>query len=293
MHWIVPASFVALTYALQGIIAKAIFRRTALHESGLLFLSFLLAIPLLAPLALSTPFPPPDRTFLLALTADILLNLIAFTAFYGAIRRTDLSIAMPLVALTPVYMLLTSWWILGEASTPAGWAGVFLAGSGCYLLGASGARTPLDPLRRIAGDPGARLAFLTGIIWSVTANLEKLAVLHSSPLWFPLLFQLGFCLAYLPVWLHLPRTDRRPDTPAAWVWVTLHAAVGVAMAVTQMSVLQWTLAQYVIVIKRAGILLSVLAGIFWFGEIQGGLRLVASLVILAGVALILVSSRVV
>jgi drug/metabolite transporter (DMT)-like permease len=289
MHWFIPALFVAFTYALQGIFAKQIFRQTKLHESGLLFLSVCLAIPLLAPFALATPMPPLNKTFLLALSADVILNLVAFTAYYGAIRRTDLSIAMPLVALTPVYMLLTSRLILGESASTAGWSGVLLAGFGCYLLGAAGAKHPLDPLKKIIADPGARLAFLTGIIWSITANLEKVAVLNSSPIWFPMSFQCLFSLLYFPVWFRLPKEQRIPQNRQAWNLVLLHCITGILLYVVQMNVLQWTLAQYVVAVKRSGIIVSVVAGIWWFKEEHGIFRLMATLIILTGVILILLA----
>jgi multidrug transporter EmrE-like cation transporter len=56
-----------------------------------------------------------------------------------------------------------------------------------------------------------------------------------------------------------------------------------------MNVLQWTLAQYVVAVKRSGIIMSVVAGIWWFKEEHGIFRLMATLIILTGVVLILLA----
>ncbi len=73
-----------------------------------------------------------------------------------AIQVSDLSLAVPMVALTPFFLLLTSPLLVGEFPAPLGVVGIVLIVAGSYLMKVrERARGLLAPFRVTSGREGA------------------------------------------------------------------------------------------------------------------------------------------
>jgi drug/metabolite transporter (DMT)-like permease len=215
-------------------------------------------------------------------------NFLAFTLYYRAIRLTDISIVLPLVSLSPVFMLVTSRVILGESPSPAGFAGVLLVGIGVYVLGCARDRSYFAaPIHAILRDPGARLALLVSFLWSITSNLDKKCVLASDSYVYPACFATAGFFLYAPiVGFRTGFADLRKAPPAAWGWAIALGVSGAVMILAQMTAIASMPAPYVIAIKRSGLLVGVVIGILR-GESGAGWRLGGASLTVAGVAAIL------
>jgi drug/metabolite transporter (DMT)-like permease len=100
----------------------------------------------------------------------------------------------------------------------------------------------------------------------------------------------AFHLAYVAGTLPILLLAHRPILPTArreWRLLALAGATHVGTLLTQMLALQLTLVSYVIAIKRAGMLLSVVLGAVFFGERNLRRRLLGAALMSAGVALVL------
>ncbi|HXY59416.1 MAG TPA: EamA family transporter [Methylocystis sp.] len=217
------------------------------------------------------------------LVAGGLLNLVAHYFYVRAFRLSDASLVAPVILLTPVLLLVTSPLMLGEQVSPLGGVGVLLSVAGAALLGRREAGAPLAAsFGALASDAGVRSMFVTAVLWSITANMDKIGVRASSPLiW---IAALSDFIAASAVLFYLAG-PRQPFS----LWETRYAgASGAANAIgnaLQMYALTLLFVPYVIAIKRLSGLFTVLASSLIFKEDVRD-RLLAAFIMLMGAALI-------
>lgn len=206
--------------------------------------------------------------------------------YFKALQLAPLSVAMPVLSLSPVFMTLTSWWMLGERATAAGLAGIFVILAGTCLI-YLGNREP--PESGTSSKLGFVFALATSAIWSVTSNLDKQAVRLADPILYPLLLQTLF----LPVFFYVARRTSpggklRLSLPSpAWPWIIAAGLCEVVLIVAQMTAILQTHVAYVIAVKRAGAVLAVILGWKVLGETNISRRLTGALLIASGVAVLL------
>lgn len=248
----------------------------------LLTLACLVAYPafLTAPLETLSSLTRPEFPSLLAWSGA--LNVVAYALYIRAFRLSDASLVAPLVLLTPVLMLVTSPLMTGERAPPMGALGVLLTVLGVGMLDANQSGGRRFNFMVFARDKGARLMIATAVIWSVTANLDKLGVLASTPLVWIAAVTIVIALCAVLYWL-----AERPRAPRL---STLRFAIagGAAMALgntVQMWALTILFTPYVIAIKRLSALFTVLASAHVLKEDSGG-RIFGAAVMLLGAVMI-------
>lgn len=199
--------------------------------------------------------------------AGVVGNAVATLAYFRAIRLSSLSVAMPLISLTPLWMFVTSRVMLGEIPTIPGAAGVLAIVGGVYAIGAAEAAVSkrradlFAPLRALFCDAGARSATFGSVVWAVTSNIDKLALSASDPFTWAAIFTVAMAIVLTPFVPAAFRGRRRfPPSGQAAVFVPLFL-LGLAfasMALFQLHAVERIPVQYVIAVKRAGLL----AGVF-------------------------------
>lgn len=242
------------------------------------------ATPLLLPILWLLPRPPLDGVFWWTMAAMVPLELLALVLYVKALQLSPLSLTLPFLSLTPVFLLGTSVVILGETPSLLGVAGVVCIVLGAFLLHLRAWREGLfQPLRLIWREPGSRYMIATALIYSVTADLGKRAILHSSPLLFGLIYFAVLSIAFLPVvviavgWRGVAAI-RRTEFAAIGLWEAL-------MIVAHVFAIVGTNVSYMIAVKRTNQLFGLAYGAWWFGERRIAERWLGTLVMLAGVAL--------
>jgi drug/metabolite transporter (DMT)-like permease len=286
--WFIPAVATAVVYGLQAVYLKAY--TGDLHRLVVAWSVFAFAAPVFVAQLAFTGLPTVSNDFWWALAVSLSINLVAWPMFVRSIQLSDVSLVMPLVAFTPVFILLVEWLLRGQV--PEGWglAGILVIVVGAYVLNVDPEESgPLGPLRSLFSDRGARMMLIVAALWSVSATVEKIAVMSSSPAFYLTTLSLGFTVAFLPVLL------RTVDRPFHAVRTDVRVLVGAGVLTALMLVIQMVaikatpLVNYVIAIKRAGMLVSVLLGWWLFGEGNIGFRAVGALLMVAGVVLIRVA----
>ena len=215
------------------------------------------------------------------------LNVIAFLLYFEALRLTDISLSMPMLSLTPLFLLVTSFVLLGEFPSLMGVAGIFLIIVGSYLLH----RMPkeqgiLAPFRSIYKNKGVLFMVLVAFLFSISANFDKLVVLYSDVVFGSALKFLFMGLCFLFVSL----AGKREGLQISWKQGAGFLVPGLFLTISIIAMnfaLTLSIVPYVVSLKRTSALFSVLYGGLLFKEKQVLQRGIGALVMVMGVVLIL------
>lgn len=283
MLWVPLAFLTALFESLKDVAGKK-----SLFKNDVYIVAFalrLFALPFLLPLLFFIEIPPLNAVFFGAVFIGAVLNVFITVLYMKAINHSDLSVTVPLVTFTPLFMLLTSPLILGELPNGWGIAGVVLIVLGAYMMYIKSSKNGiLSPFRALLSEKGPRYMLLVAFLWSITANIDKICINNASPMFYVVFMSFVLALFMLPLVLFKSRKhlSQLKDVKSL-------APVGVFTAATlifQMWAVSLTLVAYVIAIKRASALLTVFWGYLFFGEKNIKSRMVGTLIMLTGVLLI-------
>jgi len=284
-----PGFFYALAAALFASTSDALCKKALERDTALViaWARFAGAAPFLLATLLFVDLPTVDRMFWILLACLVPLEILAVWLYMRALQASPLSLTVPFLALTPVFTTVTSFVLLGERPDGSGLAGIFLIGLGAYLLHVHLSRQGiLEPLRAVWKEKGSRLMIGVALVYSVTSNLGKMAVQHSSASFMAAVYLPVLSVAFLPL---LRWGGVRPgQIRSGWALFLLIGASQALMAFFHFRAISLILVSYMISVKRLSLVLSVVLGWLFFHESRIGQRLLGSLLMLAGVALILV-----
>ncbi len=240
-------------------------------------------------LLLLLPFieiPRLDNHFFFAMLLLFPLEIIALILYMKAIKISPLSITLPFLALSPIFMIFTSDIILGERLDRYGIIGIVLTALGAYLLNVRTTRKGIwEPFKAIRRERGSLYMIIVAFIYSITSNLGKMAVLHSSPLFFAATYLPILSAIFFPVLLW----KNHGKMKQLGSHVTLFSPIGFAIAlatITHFLAVNRAEVAYVISVKRMSLLFGIIYGAFWFRETNIRERLIGSTVMIAGVIII-------
>ncbi len=244
--------------------------------------------------AASAEVPGPlSAKYLLVASGSIVLNIVANAAYVAALLRSPLSVSVPLLSLTPAFVATFARPLLGEWPRPLQLAGIALVVLGALLLGGAAAEggSLAAWWRALRREPGARLMLLVAVTWGLTLPLDKLGVELVGPARHALVLCGGIAAGTLLLLLARRRVGelaigRRGRLLALLAVSVLVSAVALVL---QLLVIRVALVGVVEAVKRAvGNVMALLLGGAFFGEPIGWKKVVALLLLVAGVLLILV-----
>ena len=229
---------------------------------------------------------PPPLKFAVCLLLDGGLETAALYYYLRALQVSDLSITVPFLAFTPVLLIPTGYLFLHEMPNLRQGIGVLLVVCGSLTINKRALREGwIGPVKAVFAEPGSRYMLLVALCFALTNPMDKIIVLMSDPV--TAAFGYGMTLwAFYTALMIARRKTWGSALKQAPRWIVM---AGILYASTQL--LQFTSHRYIdvvltITIKRAGILLSVLAGWLIFRERDVEDRLIAAFVMLCGVFLI-------
>jgi drug/metabolite transporter (DMT)-like permease len=281
--WVPLAIVVAVAFGLTNTYAKALSR--TVHISVVTWWMIALSLPLALVVLAPTGLPEVQPGFLLAALLSVAINMVAVTLQVRALSVSPLSVTVPFLAFTPLFMLVSSAFVLREWPDARGLAGIILIALGAYTIHLDRLRGGfLEPFRAIASEKGSRLMLLVALMWSVSATYDKVAVLRSSATFYTAFFAAAFAVFYAPFALLGARKTRVP--PRMLPRLVLLGAIEAVMILSQFVAIRMTVASYVIAVKRSGMILSVVLGYLLFKEKHLRARLAGALLMTAGVVLL-------
>lgn len=244
----------------------------------------------LAPVVLFLGIEEMSDRFLLALFASTILQLIVILLYMKAIKRSELSASVPIITLTPLFMLLTSPILIGEFPDSMGIAGIVLIVVGTYILNIGGNKKGFfAPFKNLVHNQGSRYILIVAFLWSITANIDKIGVEETSPIYWAFTKDFLIMIYLFPI-MYFKSTNpfkqlRGRMMPLFYVGLLRSTSV-----ISQMFAIKFILVAYVIAIKRSSALFIILYAFFFLNERENFTsRLIGILIILGGLILIALS----
>lgn len=285
---IVLASLAALHFVLLDILRKILTRRQGAVEI-VVGINLGGALILLLPIARSG-MPGFDGVFILLAFLEGITFTVASILYVEAVRLSPLSLTIPYLAFTPVVSAGVAAILISEYPAPEGLLGIGFVVLGALALHIQGGLRWTQLLRAPFREPGSWRMLIVALIWGITTSIDKIAISHGSEallgfamMGFSSFFLIGFALWRRRRPMSSPIETRPPLQEPLLYLAALVAAIAV---LCQFYAYRELLVSYVETVKRAGGLLSVLAGGLFLGESGLMRRLPAAALMVIGILLI-------
>jgi len=310
MLWVLLALAGAVTNAGYYVTTKKLL--TTIPPHVLAAGSFLATAFFLLIIAVHTGIPEIGGMFLYAVAVTVAINIIATILTYRALATTDISLAVPMISFTPVFLVGTSFVLLHELPTPGGAIGILVIVTGSYILNLSPGQTSiLDPVRSIARHRGVLYMLIVAFLYAISVNFDKMVVQESDTVFGSgfVFLVLGSAFAIIALFSHGsvnrrgdPGTDvpvnpvREQSSPGtifsygrvAGAFVFIGCLITLEAIVIN-SAYTMQIVPYVISFKRLSVIFTVLSGAIFFHEKNIGRRLAGAMLMIVGAIIILVS----
>ena len=135
------------------------------------------------------------KDFLWSFSISFIINVFAFYLFFYALSIAPLSRTMPFTAFTPLFLIPVAYVLLGELPNFKGLLGIVLIIIGGYGIHLNSGNL-FSPFKSLYQDKGSRLMLILALVWSISATVEKAAVLSSSQVFYGIVIQISLSFAY-------------------------------------------------------------------------------------------------
>ncbi len=232
---------------------------------------------------------PSDQWFWIATAGSVAINTVTSVLYINAVQTQPLSLVLPLVTLSPVVLLFTSWPINHEMPSALGIVGILLTTCGTYALNLDKAsKGVFAPITSLLKNKGTRDMLIVAFLWGVSAPLDKLAIRHADPFWYTAISHSCLTVVLFPFMLRLGQ----PKLAFSRSGLRYLAPIGILSAASslfQFVAFSMILVPYAVSIKRTSVLWGVIFGKMFYKEDKFLMRLVAAILMVAGTVLILIA----
>jgi len=247
---------------------------------------FLYSMPLCAIALCLIDVPELGPGFFPALYWVTPMTMLGIILQYRAVHVSPLSLTLPFLSFTPVFVLFTGDFILKESLSSIGVVGMLLVVVGGYVINLDSTKYGLlGPIKAIWREPGSALMIVVAALYAMSSVGGKLMIINSSPLFTGMLI---FWLLGILIPLILIGTGK-----ASWKTVTRKPLLGLGSGVIVVCeiichnlAMSMIAAAYMITIKRMTGFFSVFYGWFLFGERGIKYRVIGTTIMTLGAAFI-------
>jgi drug/metabolite transporter (DMT)-like permease len=309
MLWILLALLGAITNAGYFIIIKRSI--VSLDPTVLTGIGFTCGGLILLTISAIRNFPVIGEDFYSAVAITAILNIISLSLIFKSLSSSDLSLCIPMLSFTPVILTGTSFLLLHEVPSLFGFLGICIIVSGSYVLNISDKDMHfLDPVKTILRNRGSWYMLIVALLFAVSINYDKIALLNSDPFFGMALtvLSIGISFVLISAFSHISAQKKSYKKPAKREenlsipglrrsflpeYMVTSLLIGAFVATEAASVnLAYTLqiVPYVIAIKRLSIIFVVIYGTMVFFEREITKRLAGALLMVSGAIIIMVFS---
>ena len=282
MLWLFFALGTALCFGISSVIAKKILQTENPYLVALGKVLF--AAPFMLPILFFIEIPALDIVFWKTVIILLPLEITTLLLYMKGIKESPVSLTLPFLSFTPVFMILTGAVILGETLSLYGILGIFFVVIGAYVLNIRNWHQGVfAPFKAIAEEKGSLLFLIISVIYAITSVLGKKAILHSSPLFFA-----AFYTPYMAIFL-IPIAARKTNIKKLFKKPGLIAIMGVLLAlggVLHFIGISMIEAAYLISVKRVSMIVATVGAYLAFKEDHIGEHLLGAGIMLIGVVII-------
>lgn len=257
-----------------------------IDELVIIFQQRLYSLIILVPLMLLNIPQNLDNKMWLPVVIVITFDTIASIFYIKALKVSAMSLVVPIVSLTPVFILLTSSIINKELPSMGGIAGVLMSAIGIYVLQFSKRSEGwLQPFAHLIKNKGPRLMLGVVFAWSISSGFDKVVIKLTNPFFYSGLVSVGYTLVLFVVLL-----KRKSNIKNMFVHTKNLMPIGLlegTSLIFLMMAMQLTFVSYVVAIKLSSGLISVWLGKIFFKEQNIKEKLIGSLIIILGILLMI------
>ena len=280
--WVVLSLISAFSLATSDALAKR-----ALQENNdylVAWFRLIFTLPLLLVVMFLVPFPDLDSVFYKAFVIALPLEIITIILYIKALKLSPLSLTLPFLSLTPLFLILNSYLILGEKVSFLGGTGILLIVFGSYALNIREIGNGLlEPLKAIRKEKGSLLMIGVALLYSFTSSLGKVAIEHSSPLFFGTSYFIALNIVFAPIGIWMGKEDLGPFLrEGRFKRLIVPGFFYGLMVLTHMTAMKLTKVAYMISVKRVSLLIGLLYGYLFFKEENIRSRFMGALLMFIG-----------
>ncbi|MFO8083732.1 MAG: DMT family transporter [Desulfobacterales bacterium] len=283
--WLVLSLLTALAVSSQEAFTKKFFSHLSAYEMSAYQLIY--SLPLFGIVLPWIHVPPLERVFFWAFLVSVPLNGIAFLLHMLAIKSSPLSLTIPYLAFTPVFMIATGFIFLGEAPSIYGAGGIFCVCIGGYILNLTpGKWTLLGPFKVFFKETGSWVMLIVAFLYGFAAVIGKLAIVHSSPVFFSVSFFVVFNFSMVLFLLVIKKVRLRTfaHEPLKGMLVGCFLFIHILLHGYAISMVT---AAYMISVKRLSVLFGIIYGWIFFKESNLMIRFSGAVFMVSGAVLIM------
>jgi drug/metabolite transporter (DMT)-like permease len=257
----------------------------------------------LAPVIFWRPLSSLPPIFWVYVALAVLLDVPGNILLAKSVHEGELSVVGPLAAYKPAVGLAFAAIWLGEIPSTAGLLGIAIVLSGTLFLAPGGRRAGWGALAALTADPGARWRAISIVLTAIQSVFGKAAINLSSAVDLFLAWTFASAFAAAAIWACLwlrnssranpqsQRNARQQLSRAAQQWKSILAlgALFLALALLSAMILERMFVGYALALFQLSALLNVALGRTLFAESHAASRAFASLVMVAGAAVLILA----
>ncbi len=288
--WVLLSLISAFTLATSDALTKKALAHS--NEYLVAWFRLLFSLPLLLFIWIFVPMPKLDYGFYKAFVLALPLEIIAIVLYIKALRISPLSLTLPFLSLTPVFLIFVSYVILGEKISFQGGIGIISIAVGSYTLNLHKIRGGIfEPFRAITKEKGSVIMIIVATIYSITSSLGKMAIEHSSPLFFGVTYFIAVTICFAPIALKMGNTELKSFISERRVKALLLPGLFFSvMIASHMVAISLAKVAYMISIKRTSLIIGVIYGYLFFKEKNIRERLTGATLMFIGFFMIVTAS---
>lgn len=224
--------------------------------------------------------------FLALMTLDVVLITIVMWLYFRALQISPLSMCIPFLAFTPVFLIPTTYVILGQKPQAIKLLGVALIVIGSLVMHRQlFAVGWLAPVKAVIEYKGSRYMLMVAFLFSLTNPLDAKLVAMSDVYVEACAYGIGLSISFFLL-ARMQRCDLAAAGRGNLRWIALAGLCDAVSLLFQLASYAYLAVVITVSIKRAGIVLAVLAGWLFFREKEITDKVIAASVMFCGVLIL-------
>ena len=290
MNWFIIALISSFFSAFAAIVQKKVlFNRSPLE------FSFLLAIVNLVfslPFFFAVDYTTINSSNMSILFAKSLIGVAAFLCVMTALKNLQISNALPLLALTPGFVAIFAFFLLGESLKATEIIGLLSLITGTYILESKNLGEILFPLRVFFRSKYHRYVLAALLLFTASSIMDKMLLvkMNLSPISLTAFQHLFFAFIFTAVYISFKKNREKilPNFKKKDIlWIVLISLLTIGYRYTQVVSISLASVALTLAVKRTSVLWATIIGGKIFKDSNLLKKIIAVSFILLGAILIL------